>query len=225
MANCQGPAWLAEATGKSGIPLIHISTDYVFSGSAIEPYSEDDQVGPTGVYGASKAAGELAVSRANPRSVIVRTAWVLSPHRANFLKTMLRLASERPALRVVADQCGCPTSAGDIAKSVMTIALRHMSDPSAPVGTFHFVNSGSASWHELASEIFRLSADAGGPTAQVEPIRTVEFPTKAKRPANSQLATQKIRQDFGIEPRDWHEAVADIITELGRAENWREVVR
>lgn len=222
-ANCQGPAWLAEATGKAGIPLIHFSTDYVFSGEKSAPYSEDDRICPIGVYGASKAAGELAVSSANPRSVIVRTAWVLSPHRKNFLRTMLQLAGERPSLRVVADQRGCPTSAGDIARTVKVIAERLIVDQDAPVGTYHFVNAGDASWYELACEIFRLSADAGGPSAAVEPISTAEFPTKARRPANSQLATQKIRRDFKIEPRDWRTAVAEIIAELGRIENWSKV--
>ena len=224
-ANCQGPAWLAEATGKAGIPLIHLSTDYVFSGDAREPYSEDDKVCPIGAYGASKAAGELAVSCANPRSVIVRTAWVLSPHRSNFLKTMLRLAKERSTLWVVADQRGCPTSAGDIARAVMTVALRHMEDPAAPTGTYHFASSGDASWHELASEILRMSALAGGPSADVQPIGSAEFPTRARRPANSQLATRKITRDFGIDPRDWRTAVADIIAELGRMEHWKEVVQ
>jgi dTDP-4-dehydrorhamnose reductase len=224
-ANCQGPAWLAEATAKAGIPLIHLSTDYVFSGEASEAYSEDDPICPIGVYGASKAAGELAVSSANPRTVVIRTAWVLSPHRSNFLKTMLRLASDRPNLRVVADQLGCPTSAGDIANAVMKIALRQIEDPNAPVGTYHFVNCGKASWQELASEILRMSAANGGPSATVEAIGTAEFPTKAKRPANSQLATQKIARDYGIEPRDWRQAVADIIAELGRMENWKEIVR
>lgn len=224
-ANCQGPAWLAEATGKAGIPLIHLSTDYVFSGDACEPYSEDDKVCPIGVYGASKAAGELAVSCANSRSVIVRTAWVLSPHRTNFLKTMLRLANERSTLRVVADQRGCPTSARDIGRAVMTIALRHMEDPAAPTGTYHFVSSGDASWQELALEIFRMSALAGGPSADVEPIGSAEFPSRARRPANSQLATHKITRDFGIQPRNWCTAVAEIISELRHMEHWKEVVR
>ncbi len=217
MANCQGPAWLAEATAKAGIPLIHLSTDYVFSGDSTDPYSESDSIGPIGVYGASKAAGELAVANANPRSVIIRTAWVVSPFRSNFLKTMLRLGSERSNLRVVADQRGCPTSAGDIAEAVMTIALRHMNDARAPTGTYHFVNSGNATWHELASEIFRLSGSSGRPSPTVEPIATADFPTKAKRPANSMLATDKIRRDFGIQPRDWRLAVAEIIAELGGA--------
>lgn len=154
IANCQGPAWLAVAAARAHIPIIQISTDYVFRGDGTEPYAEDDPIGPVSVYGASKAAGELAVRTINPRSVVLRTAWVLSAHRSNFLKTMLKLAATRDSLGVVADQRGCPTAAADIADAVMTIALRLMEDSAAPVGTYHFVNSGEATWHELALEIF-----------------------------------------------------------------------
>lgn len=222
IANCQGPAWLAEATARARIPLVQVSTDYVFRGDGTQPYAEDDPVGPVGVYGASKAAGELAVRTINPRSVVLRTAWVLSAHRSNFLKTMLRLAVSRDSLGVVADQHGCPTAAVDIAEALMTIALRLMDDSSAPIGTYHFVNSGEATWHELALEIFRLSGQYGGPTAEVKPITTADFPTKAKRPANSRLSTAKIGQDFGIVPRDWRSAVADIVAELDRSNSLRE---
>lgn len=215
-ANGLGPALLAEATAKAGIPLIHVSTDYVFSGKADRPYQEDDPISPVSVYGASKAAGELAVRAINPRSVVLRTAWVLSAHGSNFLKTMLRLAGDRSSLRVVADQHGCPTAAGDIAQAIFTIAGRLIEDRNAPVGTFHFVNSGEASWYELAVEIFRLSAERGGPTADVEPIATSEYPTAAMRPTNSRLKTGKINQDFGVFPRDWRVAIAEIIAELDR---------
>lgn len=224
-ANCLGPAFLAEATGKAGIPLIQISTDYVFSGDANDRYSEDDAICPIGVYGASKAAGELAVASGNPRAVILRTAWVLSPHRSNFLKTMLRLAAERPILRIVADQHGCPSSAADIARAVMTIALRHMEDAAAPAGIYHFVNGGEASWFDLAGEIFTSSAKMGGPSADLVPIETSDYPTRARRPANSRLSTSKITRDFGIEPRGWRIAVAEIVAEVGRNEHWKKVVR
>jgi dTDP-4-dehydrorhamnose reductase len=225
LANCQAPACLAEMTAMAGVPLIHVSTDYVFSGDKAEPYRENDPISPVGVYGASKAAGELAVRTINPRSVILRTAWVLSAHRSNFLKTMLRLGANRPTLRVVADQRGCPTSAADIAGAIATIALRLINDESAPSGTYHFVNSGEASWHELAVEIFRLSAMHGGPTADVEPIATSEYPTAASRPANSRLATDKIDRDYGIKSRDWQPAVAEIIAELDQAGELKELVR
>lgn len=225
LANCQGPVWLAEETAKAAIPLLHVSTDYVFRGDGSEPYGEEDPVNPIGVYGASKAAGELAVRSINARSVIVRTAWVLSAYRSNFLKTMLRLAADRPKLRVVSDQIGCPTSAADLASAIVKIALRQIDDPSAPVGTYHFVNGGEASWYDLAVEIFRLSKLNGGPAADVDPISTSEFPTRARRPANSRLATDKISRDYSIRPREWRAAVADIITELDRAGTLKELVR
>jgi dTDP-4-dehydrorhamnose reductase len=138
---------------------------------------------------------------------------------------MLRLAADRPALRVVADQRGCPTAAADIAAALAAIALRHIEDEDAPVGVYHFVNSGQASWHELAVEIFRLSADRGGPTSDVDPISTSDYPTAARRPANSRLDTDKINHDFGISPREWRAAVADIIAELDSNGELKELGR
>lgn len=222
IANCQGAAWLAEATATAGIPLIHLSTDYVFRGDGAQPYAEGDPTCPVSVYGASKAAGELAVRTINPRSVVLRTAWVLSAHRSNFLKTMLKLAASRDSLGVVADQTGCPTAAADIAEAVMTIALRLIDDPAAPTGIYHFVNAGEATWNELAHEIFRLSRNHGGPTAEVNAITSAQFPTRARRPANSRLATAKLSRDFGIWPRDWRTAIADIIAELAEGNRLEE---
>jgi dTDP-4-dehydrorhamnose reductase len=213
-ANAMGPAILAEVTRAAGIPLIQVSTDYVFDGSGTRGYAESDPVGPLGVYGASKLAGEVAVTTGNPCSVVMRTAWVLSPHRANFLKTMLRLAGDRPALRVVEDQEGCPTSARDIANALKTIALRMIDDPDAPTGVYHFVNAGSTTWAGLAREIMALSAPRGGPSATVEGITTAEYPTPARRPSNSRLDTFKITRDYGIAPRPWKDAVAEIVAEL-----------
>ena len=218
--NGQAPAVLAELARDAGVPMIQVSTDYVFDGSKADPYGEDDPVGPIGVYGASKLAGELAVRTIQPRSVVLRTAWVLSPHRANFLKTMLRLAADRPLLRVVDDQHGCPTSARDIARTLRTIALRMIQDPAAPTGVYHFVNAGVTTWAGLAREILRLSAQAGGPSAEVEGITTDQYPTPARRPAHSALATDKLSRDYGVAPRPWAEAVAEIVKELqteGRA--------
>jgi dTDP-4-dehydrorhamnose reductase len=216
LANAQGPAVLAEVTRQAGVPLVQVSTDYVFDGSADRPYVESDPVGPLGVYGASKLAGELAVRSGNPRSVVLRTAWVLSVHRANFLKTMLRLAESRDRLGVVGDQIGCPTSARDIAQALATITLRLMDDPDAPTGVYHFVNAGETSWAGLATEVFALSKAAGGPAAEVDAITTDQYPTPAKRPANSRLETRKLSRDFGIQPRDWRAAVAEIVTELNK---------
>lgn len=213
-ANAMGPAALADATREAGIPLIQVSTDYVFDGSKTSAYVETDPVGPLGVYGASKLAGELAVRSGNPRSVVLRTAWVLSVHRANFLKTMLRLAADRPALRVVGDQHGCPTSARDIAAALKTITLRMIADEDAPTGVYHFVNAGETTWAGLASEVFALSAGAGGPSATVEAITSSEYPTPAKRPTNSRLSTDKLTRDYAIAPRPWQAAVAEIVSEL-----------
>jgi len=217
LANAQGPANLAEATRKAGIPLIHVSTDYVFDGGKSAPYVESDPVAPLGSYGVSKAAGESAVLSGNPRSVVMRTAWVLSPHRGNFLKTMLRVAAANPLLRVVDDQVGNPTSATDIAQALRIITLRMIADEVAPRGTYHFVNAGDVSWCGLAREIFAISAANGGPSAEVQAITTAEYPTPARRPANSRLSTAKISADYGITPRAWQDAVSDIITELAAA--------
>ena len=213
-ANAGGPALLADITRERSIPLVQVSTDYVFDGDKVEPYVESDPVAPIGIYGASKLAGEMAVRLGNPRSVVLRTAWVLSAHRANFLKTMLRLAADRPALRVVDDQHGCPTSAADIAEALKTIVLRLIADEAAPTGVYHFVNAGEASWADLAREVFRLSDEAGGPSAKVEGIPSEQYPTPARRPKSSRLSTAKLAADYGIEPRPWQTAVADIITEL-----------
>lgn len=213
-ANAMAPAVLAELTARAGIPLVQISTDYVFDGAGEAPYVETDPVGPLGVYGASKLAGELAVRTGNPRSVVLRTAWVQSPHRANFVKTMLRLAGEHPRLRVVDDQFGCPTTAEDIAAAVRQITLRLMDDPGAPTGVYHFVNGGSTSWAGLASMVMEESRLRGGPAVPVEPISTAEYPTPARRPANSRLSTDKIIRDYGVVPRDWSLAVAEVVQTL-----------
>ncbi len=213
-ANAMGPAVLADATREAGVPLVQVSTDYVFDGSKPGPYVETDPVGPLSVYGASKLAGELAVRSGNPRSVVLRTAWVLSVHRANFLKTMLRLAANRPTVRVVGDQHGCPTSARDIAQAVKTVTLKMIADVDAPTGVYQFVNAGETTWAGLATEIFAFSAAAGGPSATVEAIPASEYPTPARRPTNSRLSTDKLTRDYGIAPRPWRAAVAEIVNTL-----------
>jgi dTDP-4-dehydrorhamnose reductase len=212
--NALAPAVLAELARDAKIPMVQVSTDYVFNGSGNTPYAEDAPVGPVSVYGASKLSGEMAVQSIQPRSVILRTAWVLSPHRTNFLKTMLRLAGDRPNLRVVDDQRGNPTSARDIAAAIQRIALKLIDDPDAPVGTYHFVNAGQTTWAGLARQILLFSAGSGGPSAEVEGIATDQYPTPARRPANSVLATTRLTRDYGIVPRPWQDAVAEIIAEL-----------
>lgn len=212
-ANAIGPAALAAAAKARGIPIVHISTDYVFDGSKAGFYLESDPVAPLGVYGASKEGGEQAVRSANPAHVILRTAWVVSPFGANFVKTMLRLGAERPELRVVADQYGCPTSALDIAATVVAILDRLLAGEGAH-GTYQFVNAGEASWHDLAEVVIARSASHGAPQPPVTPITTADFPTPARRPANSRLSTAKLAADYGITPRDWREAVNEIVDTL-----------
>lgn len=212
--NALAPAALARATGREGIPLIHVSTDYVFDGSKCAPYTENDPVAPLGVYGASKEGGEQAVRTANPRHLILRTAWVVSTHGANFVKTMLRLAESRPELGVVNDQHGCPTSASDIAAALLEIVRRMTEEAHAPTGTYHFVNKGEATWFEFAKAIFEVSGRAGCAAPKVVPISTAEYPMSAQRPANSRLDTRKLERDYGISPRPWHVALEEIMASL-----------
>ncbi|MCX7585418.1 dTDP-4-dehydrorhamnose reductase [Phenylobacterium sp. 58.2.17] len=213
-ANALGPAALAQATAAAQIPLIHVSTDYVFDGSRPGAYRESDPVAPLGVYGGSKEAGEQAVRTGNRRHLILRTAWVVSPHGSNFIKTMLRLAQTRPEVRVVDDQRGCPTSAADIAATLLKITGRMIAEPSAPTGTYHFVNAGEATWCELARAVFEMAQARGAPAPRLEAITTAEFPTPARRPANSRLDTAKLQADYGIVPRPWRAAVEDIVEAL-----------
>ena len=212
--NALAPAALAAACAKGGIPLVHVSTDYVFAGDRSGPWDVDDPVGPLGVYGASKLAGELAVRTSGARHAIVRTAWIVSPHGNNFVKTMLRLAGEREVLRVVSDQHGSPTSAADLARVLMTIAVRLAEDEAAPTGVFHFSNAGETTWAGFATEIFRQSASRGGPAAAVESIATADYPTLARRPANSLLSHRAIRQAYDVAPRPWQDALGEILGPL-----------
>jgi len=212
--NALAPAALAAAARTADVPVIHVSTDYVFEGSAPGARLPDDPVGPVGVYGASKLGGELAVRTGWHRHAIVRTAWVVSAFGANFVKTMLRVGADRDTLRVVDDQRGSPTAAADLAAALVAIATRMADDADAPTGTFHFANAGETSWAGFASEIFRQSASRGGPTAAVEPITTAEYPTPARRPANSLLDTSALTAAYGVRPRPWRQALGDILDEL-----------
>lgn len=205
--NAAAPEIIAKESAARGIRLLHVSTDYVFDGIKNGPYLEDDPVAPLGVYGASKLEGERAVRASHPLAVVLRTAWVVSPHGHNFVKTMLRVGAERKQLRVVDDQRGCPTTAGDIARTLLTIAAQ----PEAR-GTYHFVNAGEASWWDLARFVF----DRAGMDVAVEPISTAEYPTPARRPANSRLSTAKLTQELGITPRPWQEAVGEVVDLLTR---------
>ena len=214
--NAGGPANLAEAATAHAAPLIQLSTDYVFDGANPAPYVEDDAVAPLGVYGASKEAGERAVRAARGRCVILRTAWVVSPHRGNFIKTMFRLADEGRPLRVVDDQLGSPTSAADIAGALIAVGRRLIEDPRAPTGTYHFVNAGEATWRELAAFALEARAAHGPPAPGIEAIATSAYPTRARRPMNSRLATGKIERDYGLRPRPWREAIREVVDALAQ---------
>lgn len=216
--NAISPALIAHHSALRGIPMLHVSTDYVFDGSNAVPYRPDDRPGPLGVYGASKLGGEFAVASGNPRHAILRTAWVVSTRGNNFIKTMRRLGRDRAVMKVVADQHGSPTSAADIADTLMIMTER-MLEPNAPSGIWHFVNAGEATWYDLAEAVFADLERRTGRRPSIEAITTADYPTAAVRPAYSRLDTTSLTRDFGISPRSWKQAVAEILDELDRAES------
>ena len=211
--NCYGAAAMAEAAATLDVPIIHISTDYVFSGAKPEPYVETDETGPLGVYGQSKLAGEIAVRKATPRHALLRTSWVYSPYGANFVKTMMRLAKDRDTLNVVGDQRGCPTSAADLANAILTVA-KHMVNARDISGTFHAAGSGEASWAGFATRIFECLAQEGMRVPTVTPIPAKDYPTPAKRPANSRLNCDKLNEAFGIRLPAWETSLEDCVQRL-----------
>ena len=212
-ANADGPRHLAEACAALALPLVHISTDYVFDGAKSTGYVEDDPVGPINVYGASKEAGERAVRAALPAHVILRTSWVYSAQGRNFVRTMLQLAAEREELKVVADQFGCPTSAGELAEGVFSIAGLLDGSPER-YGTFHFAGAGATSWHGFAGAVMELCRPEGVPAPRLVPIPTSDFPRPARRPAHSVLDCGRLQRAFGIAPLPWREALAEVGREL-----------
>jgi dTDP-4-dehydrorhamnose reductase len=212
--NADAPAHLAAETERHAIPLIHISTDYVFDGKKNAPYVETDAPAPLNVYGASKLAGERAVATNNARHVILRTSWVYSPYGHNFVKTILRLAAERDRLTIVDDQRGCPTSAREIAIACRDIALLCATRPGeAPYGLYHFTGGGEASWCEFARAIVDLSAPALARAPQIVPIKTIDYPTAAVRPADTRLDCTAIGRAFGIRQRPWRQALQEVLQE------------
>lgn len=219
--NSEAPAAISKWAARHNVSLIHFSTDYVFDGSGSEPRREDSATGPLSVYGASKLAGDTAVAASGAPHLIVRTSWVYAAGGANFLRTIARLAKERQELRIVADQIGAPTSATTIADVVAAIIPR---DPAGMDAVFerqksvvNVVCAGETSWHGFATEIV-AGLKARGTDLLVEtivPIRTDEFPVKAKRPANSRLSLERLRRDFGLETPTWQSALErelDIMT-------------
>ena len=216
--NRDGAAVLAAAAGRYGCPIIHISTDYVFDGAKAAPYVETDPVDPASVYGRSKLEGELAVRAANPRHLIVRTAWLYAPYGQNFLRTIVRLAKERPQLRIVADQRGNPTYVPHLAEAILAVAAQvHAGGRSADVwGVYHAVADGETNWAGFAAEIVRVGAHHGVPAVPVSPIATAEYPTPAKRPANSRLDCTKLARTFGARLPPWQQGVRECVTHLAR---------
>ena len=209
--NGRAPGAMARACAARDLPLIHLSTDYVFDGDKAGAWREDDRTGPINAYGRTKLVGELAVSAAGGRSLVVRTSWVFSPYGRNFVKTMLGLA-DRPELRVVDDQTGRPTAAGDIAEFLFAAAPRLAAgnDP-ALTGLVHFAGSGTTTWRGFADAIFALS---GGPAPRIVPVATEAYPTPARRPRNSELDCYKVERLFGVRPRAWREGLAETLSVL-----------
>jgi dTDP-4-dehydrorhamnose reductase len=199
-----GATVLAAASAAADVPLVHISTDYVFDGTKDGPYVEDDPIAPINAYGRTKVAGESAVREAARKHVILRTSWVYGEFGQNFLKTMLKLAATRDELRVVSDQHGCPTSTADLAAAILAIAPRLAANENV-WGTYHYVGGGVTTWHGFASRIVTAQAPFTGRVPRVTPITTSEFPTAARRPVNSVLDCGKFARVFGFGGRLWTE--------------------
>lgn len=214
--NATGAGLLAEAAAARGLPFVHVSTDYVFPGDGGAPYAEDAPTGPIGVYGETKLAGERAVLAANPRSIILRTAWVCSPHGNNFVKTMLRLGQERETVSVVADQHGAPTFAADLADAIARILPRLATAPAGDeaFGIFHLTGMPWTTWHGFAAAIFDGAAARGLRTPRLLAITTDEYPTPARRPADGRLDCGRIARVHGIQAADWRLSLSHCLDAL-----------
>ena len=208
-ANRDGPAELALLCEAAGIPLIHISTDYVFDGRKGAPYVEADPTSPQGVYGASKLAGEQAALAACSRTIVLRTSWLYSPVGKNFVRTMLSLGQRNKELRVVADQHGCPTSAHDLAEAILSIAARLLTVgwEEQYAGIYHAAASGATTWHAFAVATFEAAARHGMAPPHVEPITTADWPTKMQRPLDSRLDCAKLAAVFGPRLPAWQDGL------------------
>lgn len=213
--NADAAGEAADAAAAIGAPIIHISTDYVFDGRADRPYREDDPVDPVNAYGASKAAGEERVRSVNPRHLIIRTSWVVSPFGRNFVKTMVNAARTRDVLRVVDDQRGRPTSALDLAEAVLAVVQRWSGGDELGLGaTYHVAGSGETSWCGLAREVMDECRRLGAPAAEVQPIASSEWPTRAVRPAYSVLDCSRFEAQFSHSLPDWRTSAPEIVRRL-----------
>jgi dTDP-4-dehydrorhamnose reductase len=213
--NCAGATLLADAAARRGIPFVQISTDYVFDGNSPASYREDDVTAPLNVYGSSKLAGEIAVLKACPYAVVIRTSWVYSPYGANFVRTMLRLSETQPTVKVVDDQRGRPTSAADLAGAVLVIAERLRSANGRDnAGTYHLAGEGETSWHGFADAIFASLARRGRRVPGLQAITTEEYPTPARRPQNSCLDSSKAERIFGVRLPSWRSSLEVCLDQL-----------
>ena len=212
--NARGAQAVAEACTTLGVPLVHLSTDYVYAGDKPSPYVESDPTDPQGVYARTKLEGEQSTTVACPDAVIVRTAWVYSPFGKNFVKTMLRLAETRDTVNVVADQLGCPTYAPDIASACIQVAQRLAEGAEGRGGVYHYAGAGETSWAGFAKAVFAGAGARGLPTAIVQEIPTSAYPTPARRPANSRLDCSKLTKAFGVEPTPWRDGLERCLDRL-----------
>lgn len=213
--NARAPSLLAAQAGALGIPLIHLSTDYVFDGTKPVAYTEDDPICPINVYGRTKAAGELAIAAAHPDHVILRTSWIYSPFSRNFVRSMLALARRQDDIRVVADQIGNPTAATDIADGILAVAGNLVAGRNTKhYGIFHLAADGATSWADFAAAIFSISAEHGGPSARVIPITSDEYQSAARRPTNSRLNCTKIANTHGVLLPHWQASLAPCVNRL-----------
>lgn len=214
--NRDGAKNIANACKKQNIPLLHISTDYVFDGTKSEPYSEDDTVSPLGVYGESKWQGEEVIRKNLNDYLILRVAWVFGAQGNNFVKTMLRLGKERDELNVVADQFGGPSPAKDIALTLIDLVEQYQTDNTLAWGTYHYCGNSKTTWYHFAKEIFKQAFELGllNKKVKVNPITTEEYPTAAERPGNSMLDCSKLKTTFGIEMPEWKKALKQVLIDL-----------
>ncbi len=213
--NKTGCTHLARICAENQIPLVHISTDYVFDGQKGAPYLETDPISPLGVYGRSKAEGETEIRSILKEHIIIRTSWLYGIHGQNFVKTMLGLATGQKEIRVVADQYGCPTNATDLAQTILTLCVHLYSKPKINWGTYHYCGSGVISWHTFAEKIMELTHQhLGTRTASVKPVTTAEYPTRAARPKYSALDCSRIHKHFEINPQPWQKSLEETIRQL-----------
>jgi dTDP-4-dehydrorhamnose reductase len=213
LVNKTGPGVLADVCAGARLPLVHISTDYVFDGTKPDAYVEEDPIAPLNVYGRSKAAGEAAIRTAHDRHLILRTSWLYSVHGSNFLKTILKRGREAAELRVVSDQRGCPTGAADVADAILRL-VPQLARGEPIWGTYHFAGTGVTTWHGFATEIIAAQASSSGSRPRVVAVSSAEYPTAARRPANSELNSSLFARTFGFRAKDWRERVREVVKTL-----------